>query len=175
MNIRIEKLDVNDWTQLQALANWECDPEIYHLVTPVRDKEKDFCYPTKEEVFKKYKDPPSSRMVYVIWDGQKPIGNLSIQVDPPQLIKKVNQTSWLGLIIGDREYWGTGAAKTVMSLFEQESARMKLKRVELGVFEFNDRAQKFYKKLGYQEIGRVEDLTYYNGRYWADIRMEKFL
>lgn len=175
MNIRIERLNPNDWTQLQAVAKWDCDRELYHLVTPIRDKEAALRYPAKEEVLKKYQDPLFSKKIYVIWDDQKPIGHLSIQIDPPHLLKKVKQTSWLGLIIGEREYWGTGAARSAMSLFEQKSVQLQFNRVELGVFEFNDRAQRFYKNLGYREIGRIKNFTYYDGCYWDDVRMEKVL
>lgn len=48
-------------------------------------------------------------------------------------------------------------------------------RIELGVFEFNTNALKLYQKLGYKEINRTEDFTYWNGKMWHDIRMEKYL
>jgi len=50
-----------------------------------------------------------------------------------------------------------------------------LKRIELGVFEFNENARRLYQKLGYKEIGRIPDFTYWNGKMWPDIRMEKEL
>lgn len=50
-----------------------------------------------------------------------------------------------------------------------------LKRIELGVFEFNQQAQKLYQKLGYKEIGRIDNFTYWQGKMWTDIRMEKYL
>ena len=50
-----------------------------------------------------------------------------------------------------------------------------IKRIELGVFEFNTRAQKFYTKLGYKKVGEVKDFTFWEGRFWNDIRMEKDL
>jgi RimJ/RimL family protein N-acetyltransferase len=48
-------------------------------------------------------------------------------------------------------------------------------RIELGVFEFNTVAIGLYKKMGYNEIGRIEDFTYWNGKMWQDIRMEKII
>lgn len=73
------------------------------------------------------------------------------------------------------DYLGTGVARTAMDFFENESLKLGLKRIELGTFEFNTRAQKFYKHLGYVEIARLKDFTYYQNRYWDDIRMEKVL
>ena len=62
-----------------------------------------------------------------------------------------------------------------MEFFEKESIKLGLIRAELGTFEFNSRAHAFYKKLGYDEIGRVKNFTYYRNRFWDDIRMEKML
>ncbi|WP_342710115.1 GNAT family protein [Lentibacillus persicus] len=48
-------------------------------------------------------------------------------------------------------------------------------RIELGVFEFNKPAYKLYQKLGYREIGRIHQFTYWQGSMWSDIRMEKYV
>jgi|GEM_PF-5606512 len=45
--------------------------------------------------------------------------------------------------------------------------------IVIGVFEFNEVALSFYKKMGYQEIARLSDYTFSKGRIWADIRMLK--
>jgi RimJ/RimL family protein N-acetyltransferase len=175
MNIKIEKFNFSESIQVQALTKWDCDRELFHLATPVPNEKMALEYPSEFEVIKKYQDSNFAQGVYIIWDNDKPIGNLSIQVDPPHLMKKVSGTSWLGLIIGEKEYWGTGAAVIAMKFFEDQSLRLGLKRIELGTFEFNIRAQNFYKKLGYTEIGRLKNFTYYNNRFWDDIRMEKIL
>jgi RimJ/RimL family protein N-acetyltransferase len=47
--------------------------------------------------------------------------------------------------------------------------------MELGVFEFNTHAIKLYEKTGFQEIGRIPDFTFWQGRMWQDIRMEKYV
>lgn len=175
MNIRIEKFNFEDPVQIDALTKWDCDKELYHLVTPVFFKGDEFEYPNPVDVVEKYKNPDFSKGVYVIFDGEKPVGNLSIQIDPPQLFKKAKGTSWLGLIIGEKDYWGKGVAKMAMKFFENESLRLGLNRIELGTFEFNTRAIHFYTKLGYKEIARLKHFTYYQGRSWDDIRMEKVL
>jgi RimJ/RimL family protein N-acetyltransferase len=176
MNIQFQKLNVNDDEQLNALVKWDNDIDLYHLITPVRDKDKVLEFPTYEVLKNNFdKNPSFAAGIYIIYDGIKPIGSFSLQIDPGHLFKKITGTSWLGLTIGEKEYWGSGAAAETMLFFEQKSISLGLKRVELGTFEFNTRAQKFYKKLGYVEIGRLKDFTYWNGKYWDDIRMEKIL
>ena len=63
----------------------------------------------------------------------------------------------------------------ISALTEEEIKKHGLHRVELGVFEFNTQAQKLYRKLGYEEIGRIEKFTYWQDKMWMDIRMEKYL
>lgn len=176
MDIRFEKLNIKDDEQLNALVKWECDESLYHLITPVRDKNKVPEYSTYEILKKRFEEIPSyASGIYIIYDAKRPVGSFSLQIDPGHLMKKITGTSWLGLTIGEKEYWGTGIATKAMEFFEEESISLGLKRVELGTFEFNIRAQKFYKKLGYEEIGRLKDFTYWDGKYWDDIRMEKIL
>jgi len=62
-----------------------------------------------------------------------------------------------------------------MGYLEEEIKAQGLKRIELGVFEFNTNAIKLYRKMGFEEIGRIDDFTYWDGRMWGDIRMEKYL
>ena len=58
---------------------------------------------------------------------------------------------------------------------ENEIKHQDLKRIELGVFEFNTNAVKLYQKAGFQEIGRIPDFTFWQGKMWQDIRMEKYV
>lgn len=63
---------------------------------------------------------------------------------------------WVGIGIGDREYWGKGYGSEAMKLilrfgFEQ----LNLKRVSLTVFEYNQRAYRSYIKCGFKEEGRL--------------------
>ena len=175
MNIEIRQIDISDDEQIRSMARWENDKDLYHLIVPVRDKDNPEIN-TFESLKKRYNENPDyASGIYMIFDGEKPIGNFSLQLDPGHLMKKIKGTSWLGLTIGEKEYWGTGVAKVAMEHFEEESKRLGASRIELGTFEFNYRAQSFYKKLGFVEIGRLNKFTYWGGKYWDDIRMEKYL
>ena len=60
-------------------------------------------------------------------------------------------------------------------LGEEEIRKAGCKRIELGVFEFNEPAKKLYQKMGYAEIGRIPNFTFWQGKMWTDIRMEKYI
>lgn len=175
MNIKLKTFNSGDKTQLDALINWDCDQELFHLITPIPDHSIDINYPSREELMELYQDPFYTEGLSMIYDEQKPIGYISVQIDPPQLMKKLKGTIWMAIVIGDRDYWGSNAATKAIELFEQESLRFGRERVEIGTFGFNIRAQKFFQKLGYKEIGRFKDFTYHNGEFWDNIRMEKTL
>ena len=100
---------------------------------------------------------------------------MNYQIDPDFLFKREAGTAWVGIVIGETSARGKGIGTQTMQHLEEQIQAKGLKRIELGVFEFNRSAIKLYKKLGYKEIGRIDDFTYWQGRMWQDIRMEKYL
>jgi RimJ/RimL family protein N-acetyltransferase len=80
--------------------------------------------------------------------------------------------AWLGVGIGEPEYWGKGYGREAVNLllrfgFEQ----LNLRRVSLTVFEYNERAYKSYLKLGFQVEGRARQLLNRFDRRWDMIYM----
>ncbi|MFH1145840.1 MAG: GNAT family protein, partial [bacterium] len=49
--------------------------------------------------------------------------------------------------------------------------KWKLHRVELDVYEYNPRAIKVYKRLGFKVEGRRRERVLYKGRWYDDIHM----
>jgi len=79
----------------------------------------------------------------------------------------VTGNCWVGIGIGEREYWGKGYGREAMNLvlrFAFES--LNLKRVSLDVFEYNQRAYLSYCKCGFKEEGRM--------RQWMQRGGERF-
>lgn len=71
-------------------------------------------------------------------------------------INWVNRDSWVGIGIGERDYWGKGYGTDAMRLivrfgFEQ----LNLNRITLNVFGYNQRAIQSYLKCGFKEEGRL--------------------
>ncbi len=68
----------------------------------------------------------------------------------------VARNAWVGIGIGEREYWGKGYGTDAMNLilrFAFES--LNLNRVSLDVFEYNQRAYLSYCKCGFKDEGRM--------------------
>jgi RimJ/RimL family protein N-acetyltransferase len=63
--------------------------------------------------------------------------------------------AFMGIGIGDREYWGKGYGTDAMHLILRYAfIELNLQRVSLNVFEYNLRAIRSYEKLGFVHEGR---------------------
>ena len=124
MKIEIKKLDIDNDEYIRSIVRWENSDNLYHLITPVKcgDTRKKH---TVDSLKKKYKEGSDSVYIYMILDGEKPIGNFSVQMNFKYLMKKGEETSWIGLNIGEKEYWGTGIAKIAMDYIERESKKIR--------------------------------------------------
>ena len=112
---------------------------------------------------------------YLVYANEKLVGEMNYTVNPPQLLRHEPNSAWIGITIGEASARGKGIGVQAMQYLEAEIRAAGCARIELGVFEYNTRAIKLYKKMGYQEIGRVPEFTYWQGKMWTDIRMEKRL
>ncbi len=93
-------------------------------------------------------------------DGRH-IGNIDLRG-----VQVENRASMLGIMIGERDCWsqgyGSDAIRTLLGFAFDE---MNLNRVELHVFDENERAIACYRKCGFIEEGRLRQDVYYDGAY----------
>jgi RimJ/RimL family protein N-acetyltransferase len=80
--------------------------------------------------------------------------------------------AFVGLGIGETEYWSKGYGTDVMSvLLRFAFTEINLRRVSLGVFEYNPRAIRSYEKTGFRHEGRLRHLLNREGRRWDNLFM----
>ena len=173
MDIRIVKLTEPTEEIAAAFTKWENNPTLIHLIRPHRtqkDLDRRFTI-TVEDLTQRQEHHVS---YLILLDGQL-VGEVDYQFDPPYLHKRDVRTAWLGIIIGEETARGKGVGRQAIQLLEVKLKQQGIPRIELGVFEFNTRALKLYQNLGYQEIGRIQDFTFWQNRMWNDIRLEKYL
>jgi RimJ/RimL family protein N-acetyltransferase len=156
-----------------AFTRWENDQALVHLSRPNRSQEE---LEARRIVTI---DELAERIVHgqnylILLDGHL-VGEMSYQLDPAHLFTREPGTAWISITIGEAHGRGKGVGRQALRYLEQQIAAHSLKRIELGVFEFNAPALALYRKAGYGEIGRLPDFTYWQGRMWHDIRMEKRL
>jgi RimJ/RimL family protein N-acetyltransferase len=156
-----------------AFTRWENDPLLIPLSRPNRNQDD---LDTRHVVTR---DTLVHRLhqeyVYLIYLDAHLIGEMSYHVDPAHLLKHECATAWIGITIGEAQGRGRGIGQHALHYLEHQIMGHGLGRIELGVFEFNLPARRLYHKLGYQEIGKVKEFTYWQGRMWDDIRLDKYL
>ena len=173
MDIKFRRLTEPTPEIVECFSRWENDPALIPFIRPNNsqddlDRKKVI---TIEDLRKRLED----HLTYLIdLEGQL-IGKMEYQIDAKHLYKKETGTAWIGILIGEEIGRGKGIGYLTMKYLEEQIKLQGLKRIELGVFEFNENAIKLYKKLGYKEIVRINDFTYWQGKMWQDIRMEKYI
>lgn len=127
--------------------SWRSDPELAELdaTSPVRLSLEEYGRHYRDEI--EYPSPWSVR--YAIETREKKhIGN-AMYYD----IDRSKSQCELGIMIGDRDYWsrgfGTDAVLTMLRAIFEEAG---LERVYLHTLEYNTRAQKSFRKAGFEDL-----------------------
>ena len=173
MDINFRKLTQPTSEIAASFSKWENDPLLIPLTRPNLD-EADLLERKPVSVNDLVERLKHSH-TYLIYAEGKLIGEMDYKVDPAYVYKQVKGTAWIGITIGEESSRGLGIGYYALQYLEDQIKSEGLKRIELGVFEFNTHAVKLYQKAGYKEIARIADFTYWQGKMWQDIRMEKYL
>jgi RimJ/RimL family protein N-acetyltransferase len=173
MDIKFKKLTEPTDEIAERFNRWENDPTLIPFIRP--NKNKEALEERETASVKDLEQRLEHHQIYLIYLDDQLVGEMDFQIDPKHLFKKEAGTAWIGIIIGEEFARGKGIGQLVLGYMENEIKQAGLKRVELGVFEFNTNAIKLYQKAGYREIGRLPDFTYWQDKMWQDIRMEKYI
>lgn len=173
MDIRFSKLTTPTNEIATAFTQWENDPALTYLSRPNQSQQD--LVKTSDVTTDDLQQRLEHGVLYLIYNHEKLIGEMSYQIDPPHLYKKETGTAWIGITIGEESARGMGFGTLAMQYLEDEIRKAGYQRIELGVFEFNTAAQKLYLKMGYSEIGRIPEFTFWQDKMWTDIRMEKYV
>lgn len=81
-------------------------------------------------------------------------------------------TAWVGIGLGDRDYWGRGYGTDAMRiLLRYAFMELNLHRITLNVFEYNQRGIRSYEKAGFKHEGRERKWLNKDGQRWDIIFM----
>jgi len=92
----------------------------------------------------------------------------------------IHSEAWVGIGIGEREYWGKGYGTDAMKLCLQYAfMELGVQRVSLGLHEYNLRALKSYEKAGFRLEGRTRQDVLREGKrtdtFWMGILRAEWL
>lgn len=103
-----------------------------------------------------------NRYVQSVWTSESDIFLAVVGKDDDQFvgtvrasqINRVNQTADLGVMIGNRQYWGQGLATDALSLLSTFLfERLSIRRLTAGLLEPNVAVLRVFEKLGFQQEG----------------------
>ena len=149
-------------------ARWQGDTE-YHRLASSHPPEMFSVKQIQQQIEKTAEDGfKPERYFFSIraLDGDKPIGFLNLWLDLLQ------GEVWVGVGIGDRDYWDKGFGTDVMRLCLQYAfMELGMQRVSLGVYEYNPRAVRAYGKAGFRLEGRTRQDVLREGRRYDSLWM----
>lgn len=88
-------------------------------------------------------------------------------------INQVDRNAMLGIVIGEKSYWGRGYGQDATRLLLDYAFNLlNLNSVMLGAFSFNERAINCYRKVGFKEIGRRRQARIIGQRMFDAILMD---
>lgn len=94
------------------------------------------------------------------------VEGLHIGVTGLDKIHPRNKNAEFGIAIGDKRYWSRGYGKEASQLIIGYGfKKLKLHRIYLGVYDYNPRAIKLYKKLGFKKEGILREHNFWNGKF----------
>ena len=173
MQITFREIDRRSDDDFKLLEKWDNDPAIRHLCQHFPSKEACEKLISIDDIKKRILNPNDRFQRHLILMNQEPVGDICFSMDFDECVTKTPQTAWLGIAIGEAAARNRGIGTIAMRHLEQLALQAGAQRFELAVFEFNDVALNMYTKLGYREIQRIPNFTYWNGRMWDDIRLLK--
>jgi len=139
--------------RLEDAANdykWRSDVELARLdaASPIKASFSDYLVSYAEEL--RYPTPWHERFAIDTLDGVH-IGNcMYFDIDEGK------KQAELGIVIGDRSYWGKGyGTDAICTLLKHIFETTKLERIYLNTLEWNIRAQKSFAKCGFKNCGRL--------------------
>jgi RimJ/RimL family protein N-acetyltransferase len=95
------------------------------------------------------------------------IGNIGLHG-----IERENRRALLGIIIGEKAYWGRGyGTDAIQAMLGWAFDYMNFNRVALTVYAYNERAIGCYLKCGFRREGAMRQARYVDGKYYDELMM----
>ena len=145
--------------------SWLNDP----VVTKYQDKG---IKPQTKELQEKYYNyvmKSENDVIFAICDkkSEKHIGSVGLHK-----INWIHHSAELGIMIGEKEYWGKGYGKKVWNLISGYGFNvLNLHRIYAFIINKNISSVKSAKASGFKEVGIVKDMYYKNGKYYDAVML----
>lgn len=164
--VKLGAVDTDEFSK--AFAYWRRDSELMRLMdssTTRLDSQKN----TQKTIEKELEDQKVNQHFFTIRTlaEDKLIGDIGLNI-----INWSGRDAFVGLGIGERDFWGRGYGTDAMNVILRYAfTEVNLRRVTLTVFEYNPRAIRSYEKAGFRHEGRMRGLLNREGKRWDELFM----
>lgn len=160
------KLRAIEREDVPRFVRWFNDPEVKQFLTMYR--------PLSRAEEERWVESLASRREDIVLAIEVRAGDQWVHIGNVGLhrIDWKNRTATLGIVIGEREYWGKGyGTEAVRTMLRYAFEELGLNRVELETYSFNPRAIRCYEKAGFKREGVRRQALYRNGKFHDVILM----
>ena len=159
--IYLRPLDKGD---LKYIKKWGNDAEILSLIGEV----KPMTQGDVEAFFEKVQnDKNRDWFTIVLKENNRVIGEAGLL-----RMFKPWRTTDMTIIIGEKDVWGKGyGTETIHLLMEYAFKQLNFHRISIGVVDFNERAIRFWEKVGFKKEGVQRDGYFFNDKYYDFVMM----
>ena len=174
--LHFRDIDPSSADDVQCLVRWANDDSIRHLAQRFVSKEQSMRRLQPEYASEMLgKAVGKGKCIQLIECHGVVVGEVSLEIDCSCIVNPRPNTAWIGIVLGEPVGRGRGIGRKAMLHIESLAAERGAKRVQIGVFEFNTRARRLYESLGYHEVKRMPEFTWWQDKMWTSIRLEKSL
>ena len=149
---------------LICIQKWSNDPEIRKLTGEVASMGQADADKFLERV---YNDNTREWFVIIIKENEQLIGEAG-------LLRMFHawRTTDISIIIGEKNAWGKGyGTESILLLLDYAFRRLNFHRVAIDVVGFNEKAIRFWEKIGFKKEGIQRDGYYYKHKYHDFVMM----
>ena len=161
--IKIELCAPKDEAEVaKQFTKWMNAPRIPYFLSRITAVSQSF-----EENWLKESADKEGSYGWFIYVDEKLVGDISLSH-----INLESKYAELGIVIGDREYWGRGVGKVSESMIIDYAfnniVAEGLNKIIAYVYKENQRSYRALEKIGFKTVGTYKKDTWKNGR-WHDI------
>jgi RimJ/RimL family protein N-acetyltransferase len=150
---------------LAAFMRWYADPEVSRLT---RYQDGPMARPEIERFFQA-RVLGTDSLAMAIHEGatDRLLGTCAFsQLDGE------NGSALFHITIGEKDAWGKGfGTEATRLMLEHAFDRLRLHRIGLSVFAFNERAIRSYRRAGFVIEGRAREAIRRDGQWWDEVEM----
>ncbi len=159
--IKLEKFEKLDYDRL---INWIDSEELMVIFSA-----QAFSFPITHQQIEKY-IKNSDRIPYKVVDIKNDIVIGHAEFKKVDFINKSARIC--RVLVGDKAYRNKGYGTLIIKeLVKIGFEKLKLHRIDLGVYDFNKQAIKCYQKCGFEIEGLLKDNIKFNDIYWSTYNM----